>query len=153
MSLAVLVKIFQECSRLLHTPVQNCSTFIHISVRPLHRSMLQVYRVKDNVTYSVVVEEYDAEREGWRPYTADDLQVCGFTSTPAIPPLCNPPKMLHGMMIRKINLQSNCPIDVVLSSKYLLKCLLSEIVPIILSKIKCLGRQVVLFEKLKNRNG
>lgn len=37
--------------------------------------MFQVYRVKDNVTYSVIVEEYDAERGGWRPYTADDLQV------------------------------------------------------------------------------
>lgn len=36
----------------------------------------QVYRVKDNVTYSVVIEEYDAENgRGWKPYTAEDVQV------------------------------------------------------------------------------
>ena len=35
----------------------------------------QVYRIKDNVTYSVVLEEFDAEEGGWRPYTADDVQV------------------------------------------------------------------------------
>ncbi|CAM9734956.1 unnamed protein product [Hapterophycus canaliculatus] len=35
----------------------------------------QVYRVKDNVTYSVIIEEYDAERGGWRPYAADDVQM------------------------------------------------------------------------------
>jgi len=35
-----------------------------------------VYRVKDNVTYSVVIEEYDAENgRGWKPYTAEDVQV------------------------------------------------------------------------------
>lgn len=31
--------------------------------------------MKDKVTYSVVLEEFDAERGGWRPYTADDVQV------------------------------------------------------------------------------
>lgn len=36
---------------------------------------MQVYRVKDNVTYSVVIEEYDTERGGWKPYTAEDVQV------------------------------------------------------------------------------
>ncbi|CAM9249999.1 unnamed protein product [Ascophyllum nodosum] len=35
----------------------------------------QVYRIKDNVTYSVVLEEFDAEEGGWRPYTADDVQM------------------------------------------------------------------------------
>ncbi|CAN0082568.1 unnamed protein product [Laminaria digitata] len=35
----------------------------------------QVYRVKDNVTYSVVIEEFDAEKGGWGPYTADDVQM------------------------------------------------------------------------------
>lgn len=35
----------------------------------------QVYRVMDNVTYSVVLEEYDAEKGGWTPYIADDVQV------------------------------------------------------------------------------
>lgn len=37
--------------------------------------MMQVYRVKDNVTYSVVIEEYDSEQGGWKPYTAEDVQV------------------------------------------------------------------------------
>lgn len=27
------------------------------------------------MTYSVVLEEFDAEEGGWRPYTADDVQV------------------------------------------------------------------------------
>ncbi|CBJ28067.1 Oligosaccharyltransferase, OST48 subunit (or beta subunit) [Ectocarpus siliculosus] len=35
----------------------------------------QVYRVKDNVTYSVVIEEFDSEKGGWRPYTAEDVQM------------------------------------------------------------------------------
>ena len=34
----------------------------------------QVYRVKDNVTYSVVIEEFDSEKGGWKPYTAEDVQ-------------------------------------------------------------------------------
>ena len=37
--------------------------------------VLQVYRVMDNVTYSVVIEEFDSEKGGWGPYTADDVQV------------------------------------------------------------------------------
>ena len=31
--------------------------------------------MKDNVTYSVVIEEFDSEKGGWGPYTADDVQV------------------------------------------------------------------------------
>lgn len=38
---------------------------------------MKVYRVKDNVTYSVVIEEFDSEKGGWRPYTAEDVQVRG----------------------------------------------------------------------------
>ncbi|CAM9800687.1 unnamed protein product, partial [Phaeothamnion confervicola] len=35
----------------------------------------QVYRIKDLVTYSVTIEEYDAAHGGWRPYVADDVQM------------------------------------------------------------------------------
>eukprot|EP00903_Cladosiphon_okamuranus_P011802 g11090.t1 len=35
----------------------------------------QVYRVKDNVTYSVVIEEFDSENGGWKAYTAEDVQM------------------------------------------------------------------------------
>ena len=45
-------------------------------------SVSQVYRVKDNVTYSVVIEEFDSERGGWGPYTADDVQVNSLTLSP-----------------------------------------------------------------------
>lgn len=41
---------------------------------------MKVYRVKDNVTYSVVIEEFDSEKGGWRPYTAEDVQVRGEDS-------------------------------------------------------------------------
>ncbi len=34
----------------------------------------RVYK-KYNVTYSVVIEEFDSEKGGWGPYTADDVQV------------------------------------------------------------------------------
>ena len=30
--------------------------------------------MKDNVTYSVVIEEFDSEMGGWKPYTAEDVQ-------------------------------------------------------------------------------
>eukprot|EP00611_Tribonema_gayanum_P029963 TRINITY_DN818_c0_g2_i1.p1 TRINITY_DN818_c0_g2~~TRINITY_DN818_c0_g2_i1.p1 ORF type:complete len:484 (-),score=177.26 TRINITY_DN818_c0_g2_i1:41-1492(-) len=35
----------------------------------------QVYRIKDDITYSLVLEEYDADQGGWRPYAADDVQM------------------------------------------------------------------------------
>lgn len=40
----------------------------------LNRESL-VYRIKDDVVYSLVVEEYDADHGGWRPYVAQDMQL------------------------------------------------------------------------------
>ncbi|CAN0025574.1 unnamed protein product, partial [Discosporangium mesarthrocarpum] len=37
----------------------------------------QVYRIKDNVTYSLVIEEYDVEKGGWGPFSAEDVQARG----------------------------------------------------------------------------
>jgi len=34
-----------------------------------------VYRIKDDVVYSVVVEEYDGDQGGWKPYVAKDMQL------------------------------------------------------------------------------
>lgn len=31
--------------------------------------------MKDNVTYSFVLQEFDSEKGGWMPYTAEDVQV------------------------------------------------------------------------------
>jgi oligosaccharyltransferase complex subunit beta len=31
--------------------------------------------VQDDIVYSLVIEEYDREQGGWRPYRADDVQL------------------------------------------------------------------------------
>lgn len=40
----------------------------------LNRQSL-VYRIKDDIIYSLVIEEYDADRGGWVPYQASDVQL------------------------------------------------------------------------------
>jgi oligosaccharyltransferase complex subunit beta len=35
----------------------------------------QVYRIKDDILYSLVLEEYDEEKGGWVPYWTDDVQM------------------------------------------------------------------------------
>ncbi|GAB5033100.1 dolichyl-diphosphooligosaccharide--protein glycosyltransferase 48 kda subunit [Nannochloropsis oceanica] len=40
----------------------------------LNRQSL-VYRIKDDIIYSLIIEEYDEEKGGWGPYQADDVQL------------------------------------------------------------------------------
>ena len=40
----------------------------------LNRQSL-VYRIKDDIIYSLIIEEYDGEKGGWGPYHADDVQL------------------------------------------------------------------------------
>ena len=46
-----------------------------ILIPPVAVCAWQVYRVKDEITYSLKLEEYDAAKGGWSPFEASDVQM------------------------------------------------------------------------------